>query len=245
MRLSCSTTTFPTDRLEVAIAKVGWAGYAGVEVRLEAEPYPDRDELQRRLRSNDLELTAVHAGSLAAGEGDPPLDDLGRIGRAAAFASDLDCRLVILDPPRTGSLASLASSVSLLRGALGRMSIDLCFANRRGTLLAALDDLRSLHALDTHAGLALDPAHAALARWDPVDLDTLPELPRHVYLNDACLDRIVPPGQGSLALERLGRELRLQGFAGSVCLVLENADPWAVEPLARELREQAECWFDG
>lgn len=185
----------------------------------------------------------MHAGIVPAVDGPPPVDELARIGRAAAFARELDCGLVVLDPPSTGGLHGLATSAGLLRAALGRLSVDLCIANRRHTLLATPDDFRAFRALDAPAGLALDPAHAALAGWDPVDLEALPELPLHVYLNDAGVDRIVPPGEGSLSLERLGEELRLRGYSGSVCLALENADPWAVDPLARELREEAECWF--
>ena len=73
----------------------------------------------------------------------------------------------------------------------------------------------------------------------------LPALPRHVYLNDAAGDRVVPPGEGRLDLAGLGQALRERGYGGAVCLALENADPWAVEPVAREIAEAAREWFPG
>src|SRR5918912_183714 len=81
-----------------------------------------------------------------------------------------------------------------------------------------------------HAELALHadpvPAEALLAEWDPLDLDALPAAPAYVYLNDAADGRVVPPGEGGLDLERLGAALEERGFEGSVCLRLQNADPW-------------------
>jgi hypothetical protein len=56
---------------------------------------------------------------------------------------------------------------------------------------------------------------------------------------------VAPPGEGALDLAGLGAALRLRGYCGAVTLVLENADPWSVEPLAMELREAAATWFEG
>jgi len=92
-------------------------------------------------------------------------------------------------------------------------------------------------------GLALDPGQALLAGWNPTALEALPELPRHVYLNDARAGSIASPGDGDLSLDALGESLRQNGYGAAVSLLLENGDAWDVEPLARELRAGAEAWF--
>lgn len=242
MRFACSTASFPEDRLEIAIAKVGWAGYQGVELPFLAE-LPAEEELRYYLRANELELSAIHAGVLPLG-GEPVLEELGHFGRAATLTRALDGSTVVVTVPAEGSLDALVSSLRLLDRALRDVAVDLCLANRAGTLLADPDMLQELWQLrlPERIGIALDPAQALLAGWDPTQLDALPELPRHVYLTDAAGGRPVPPGEGALDLDRLGAELRQNGYGGSVVLLLQNADPWAVEPLAKEIREAMGTW---
>lgn len=242
MRLACSTASFPEDRLEIAIAKTGWAGYQGVELPLPAE-LPTEDELRYYLRANELELAAVHAGELPLG-GEAALAELARLGRAAALTRALDGSVLVVTAPAEGSLEALLSSLRLLDRALRDVAVDVCLANRTGTLLASPEAQAELWRLrlPERVGLALDPGQALLAGWDPLELDALPELPRHVYLTDAAGGRSVPAGEGVLDLERLGAELRQVGYGGSVALRLEHADPWAVEPLAKELRELMGAW---
>ena len=242
MRLACSTASFPEDRLEIAIAKTGWAGYHGVELPFPAE-LPTEGELRYYLRANELELAAIHAGVLPLG-GETALEELARLGRAAALTRALDGSVIVVTAPAEGSLEALLSSLRLLDRALRDVAVDVCLAHRTGTLLTtpeALAELWSLR-LPERVGLALDPGQALLAGWDPLELDALPELPRHVYLTDAAGRRLVPPGEGTLDLERLGTELRTHGYGGSVVLRLENADPWAVEPLAKELHQMMGAW---
>jgi len=245
LRLSCSTLSFPQDRLEIALAKVAWAGFKGAELALRAEPLPDEEELQHRLRANDLELAAVDAGTLPAGVQAQDVEELGRIGRAAALARALDGALVVVRAPAGGELSGLAAALKLLHSALGDTAVDLCLANTAGSLLSTPDDFHRLWAegLPERVGVALDPAQAALAGWSPADLDALPELPRHVYFNDARGGRVVPPEEGEVDLPALGEALRLRGFGGSVSLLLENADAWDVEPAAMRARQAAaECF---
>ncbi len=91
--------------------------------------------------------------------------------------------------------------------------------------------------------VALDPADAVLARWDPARaLERLPESPRYLYLNDARGGEPVPPGEGDVDWRRLA--LALAGSLPSfLTLRLAGAEPWAVEPAAREARFLAEEWF--
>jgi sugar phosphate isomerase/epimerase len=119
--------------------------------------------------------------------------------------------------------------------------------NANGTLLATPDQFAALWAqgLPERVGIALDPGQAVLAGWDPCDLESLPELPRHVYLTDADSDRPVPVGTGRLDLERLGESLRRVGYGGPVVVVMQNAEPWAVEPLVKETRELAAGYLNG
>lgn len=248
MRLSCSTHSFPQDRLEIALAKVNWAGFKGAELALRGEALPDEDEVRNRLRANDLELAAVDAGTLPAGVQPNDLETLGRIGRAAALTRSLDGALVLVRAPAEGDLSGVAAAVKLLHSALGDTAVDLCLANTAGSLLATPDDFYRLWAegLPERVGMALDPAQAALAGWSAADLDVLPELPRHVYFNDARAGRVVPPEEGEVDLPALGEALRLRGYGGSVSLLLENADPWDVEPAAMRARQAAgECFGVG
>lgn len=242
MRFACSTASFPEDRLEIAIAKTGWAGYEGVELPCPAE-LPAEEELRYYLRANELVLAALHGGELPLG-GEPVLEELGRFGRAANLARTLDSSTLVVTVPQEGSLDALVSSLRLLDRALRDVAVDLCLSNHTGTLLAdpvAFTELWRLR-LPERVGIALDPGQALLAGWDPAQLDALPELPRHVYLTDAAGGRPVPPGEGTLDLDEFGAALRQVGYGGSLVLLLQNADPWAVEPLAKELRETVGTW---
>lgn len=244
MRLALSAASFPEDRLEIAIAKTGWAGYTGVELVLEGE-LPMLEEVRERLRANELELAAVHAGRLPLAAEDPELANLGRVGRAATFARGLDAGTLVLTAPTEGTLEQVAQSLRLLDSALKDVAVDLCLVNGRGTLLAEPADFAALWTagLPERVGMALDPAQALLAGWDPANLEALPQLPKHVYLTDAAADRPVPPGEGRLDLEQLGAELRKSGYSGPVVVILQNADAWAVEPIAKEVRELASEHF--
>jgi sugar phosphate isomerase/epimerase len=243
--LACSTASFPQDRLEIAVAKVSWAGYESLELDFPGEDLPPEEELQERLRANDLELAAIRAGAMPPRRDEEGLAELVRIGRAAALARVLDCGIVIVEAPDAGRLPDLAQFLRMLDKALEEVAVDICVVNRCGTLLAEREPLLDLWVQDLpkRIGLALDPAQALLAGWDPLDLEALPAQPRHVYLNDAANGRVVPPGEGDLHPARFGDTLRRQGYEGAVSLVLENADPWAVEPIVRELREAAADWF--
>ena len=242
MRLGCSTASFPEDRLEIAIAKVAWAGYSGVELAVVAG-LPEEPEVQARLRANGLELAAIHAGALPADPAD--LEALAAIGRAAALTRALDGSVAVVSAPAEGTVQGIAASLRRLDEALRDRAVDVCVAHRRGTPLDTLEALHRLWSLGLpeRVGLALDPAQALLAGWNPLDLEALPELPRHVYLTDADGQRSVPPGEGSLDGGALGEALRRCGYGGSVVVLLENADPWAVEPIACETFEAAAVWF--
>lgn len=244
MRLSCSTACFPADRLEIAVAKIGWAGYRHVELALDAATLPPEEALRARLRADELELAAVNAGVIPAAEGDH-VESLAAIGRAAALARSLDGSLLICRAPASGSLRQMAASLELLDLALGGLAVDVCLVNRRETLLDRPEALEELwaHDLSDRYAVALDPAEAHLAGWNPLALDLLPALPRHVYLNDATSVRVVPPGDGDVDLEGLGHALRLRGYSGAISLVLENADPWDVEPRVKEAYQLAAAWF--
>lgn len=245
MRFACSTASFPNDRLQIAVAKIGWSGFQAVELALVEGVLPSLTDLQSHLQANDLELAAVHAGALPAEGGDAGVEGLARVGRAAELARRLDCGLVVVEAPAAGTAEGLGRALKMLDAALGEMTVDLCAVNRVGTVLDTPEALTALWAggLPERVGLALDPGHALLSGWDPIQLDALPEFPRHVYLNDARGGRIVPPGEGELNLAGLGEALRLRGYGGAVSLVLENADPWAVDPLVREIRAAASGWF--
>jgi len=245
MRLACSTISFPQERPDAAIARIAWAGYSAVELALPDADLPDAEQIRTRLREDELELVAIRAGTLPAAGGEEAMTRLTEIGRAAAFARTLDCGTVVLEPPTAGDITGVAESLKLLDRVLGSLSVDLCLVNRVGTVVAEPEDLEVLWTLGlpSRVGIALDPASAGLAGWDPLDLDLLPEVPRHVYLTDLGARGPVPTGEGTLELDQLASTLRNHDYGGALCLSLENADPWAVEPLAKELRETTEQWL--
>jgi hypothetical protein len=130
---------------------------------------------------------------------------------------------------------------------LGLLPVDICLANRAGTLLSTAGDFAKLWALEVPARAhpALDPAQAELAGWDPLDLSGLPAPPAYVYWNDLSDGRVVPPGEGELPLFALAEKLTASDPAPrSVTVSLENADPWQVEPLAREIYRQTLVQFE-
>jgi sugar phosphate isomerase/epimerase len=243
VRLGCSTASFPADRLEIAITKAAWAGYQGVELCCPGEP-PAEAELQQRLRLEGVEVFAGHAGTLPLGTADlSTVDALGRVGRAAAFVRGLDCGMVVLHAPEEGSSQQAAASLNLLDLALGGLAVDLCLVNRRGTLLETPEQFAELWrlGLPERVGIALDPGQAFLSGWDPLQWEQLPELPRHLYLTDAGVSGPVPVGSGRLDLDALGAVFAKHGYAAAAVVALENADPWAVEPITKEIREAAEA----
>lgn len=244
MRLACSTRTFYRDRPDMALARISWAGFEAAELGVDPAALPDASLLRTRLRGDRLELVAVHAGELAAAPVEP--EELAPVGRAAALARELDCGVVVVAAPVEGSIPAFRDNLARLRSALGETAVDLAVVNRAGSLLDSPERLRELWAPGPPAGvaIALDPAQALLAGWDPVRLDLLPAPPRCVYLTDARDGRPCPPGEGELDVEGLSAAVRTSAPEAPVILVLENADPWRVEPQARELRLLMEVWFE-
>lgn len=246
MRLACSTQPFSEDRLDLALSKVAWAGYPAVEVEVSPTALPDEELLRVRLRAEELELAALAAGTLPiVGTDEEGLEALGAFGRVAALARALDCPLIVARAPEQGEITALAATLQLLDRALAEVTIDLCLLHAPGTMLATPADLHALWqaGVPERVGITLDPAAAALAGWEGTVLDQLPTLPRHAYLTDLRSGRTVPPGEGSLDLAAFGAALRQHGYQGSVTVLLENADPWVVEPLAREAAELAAGWL--
>lgn len=245
MKLACSTAPFGADRLDMAIVKVAWAGYEAVELVLETGALPEADLLRRRLRVEEVEVAAVHAGPLPAGPAATAVEGAAGIGRAVTLARALDCGLVVVTAPHAGSLEDLAGVLRLLDRALGDVAVRLCLANAPGTLLARPEDFQNLWGLGLpeRVGIALDPGRALLAGWDPLNWEALPELPRHVYFNSAGQDRIQAPGEGRPDPKDLVAVLRREGYGSTLTVTLENADPISIEPLAKELREEAQGWL--
>ncbi len=237
MHIACSTASFPADSLERALSKIAWAGYRGAELDLAAEPLPPEAAVRRRLVAEGLEPVAVAAGPLPSTQ---DVEGLARIGRRATFARSIDAPLVVVTAPSTGDLPELVATLCLLDRALGNLPVALALRHAPDTVLRSPDDYRQLWRiaeLPGRCGIALDPCAAILAGWDPAETDVLPVLPRHIYLTDARDDRPVPLGEGMLGAIRLLDGLRQAEFAGTLVLELAGADPWAVEPTAREIQE--------
>jgi sugar phosphate isomerase/epimerase len=245
--IACSTTSFPQESLESALRRIAWAGFSAIELDVSGSGLPDPSELRLRLHAEGLETAAVYAGSAPSGGSESAFDDWAQVGRAASLARDLDCPQVIIAGPDSGSLADLRQGVSLLDKALGALPVEVCLVNRWGTLLASPEQMSELcnFGLPARIRWALDPAQAELAGWDPLDHARLPSPPAHLYWNDLRSGNVVPPGEGELPLFALADSLMgATPPPRSLTVSLQNADPWQVEPLAREIYRQTLVQFE-
>jgi sugar phosphate isomerase/epimerase len=231
-----------------ALARVAWAGYGAVELAL-GDGVPEGEaveELAARLAANELEPAAVHAGELGAQDAEGALAAAGRVGQAALLAQRLDAHRVVVEAPAAGRLEHLAAGLVTLLRVIQEVPVTLCVANRAGSMVAtpaAMTELRR-RVPDDRLAFALDPAEAARAGWDAAaELPRLPEPPQYVYLNDAAGAALVPPGEGEVDWPALAGALRAAGYDGFVTLRLNGAEPWAVEPAAKDARLQAAEWF--
>lgn len=248
MRLACSTASFPLENVSRAIARAAWAGFDAVEFAAAVDELAGlerEEELAQRLEADEVDLAAVHAGPLGAGGAEHALDVGGRIGRTALAAHRLGARLLMATAPESGQLEHLAGGLGMLTGVLADVPVRICLANRSGTLVAAPEQMHALQRLLAGApiGWALDPGEALRAGWDPCGVERLPDAPAYVYLTDAAGGRHVPPGSGEVDWPALAAELRASRFDGYVTLRLQGADPWEVEPAAKEARALAQEWF--
>ena len=247
MLIACSTASFPQEPLESALRRIAWAGFPAVELDLREGDLPEASALRSRLRNEGLETAAIHAGGAPLAVGEAALDVWGRIGRCASLARELDCAQVVLSAPPTGELSALREGLTLLFKALGDVAVRICLVNRANTLLATPEQLAVFNAsgLPERVRFALDPAQAELAGWDPLDRTRLPHPPEHVYWNDLRGGIVVPPGEGELPLFALAESLMASTPPPrSLTVSLENADPWQVEPMAREIYRQTVVQFE-
>jgi sugar phosphate isomerase/epimerase len=249
MRLACSTSSFPGESLARAIARVSWAGYRAVELAL-GELRVDAisgEELEERLQANELELAGIHAGALGASDAEATLAAAGEVGRAALLIQRLRGERVVVRAPEEGSIEHLAAGLVTLLGVLAAVPVRVSVVNAAGSLVAEPAQMADLcrRVESPRFGLALDPAQALIARWEPVEaLPGLPLAPEYVYLDDARGGEGAPPGEGEVDWPGLASALRAEGFDGTLTLRLRGAEPWAAEPAAREARSLAQEWFD-
>jgi len=243
--LACSTASFPADEPLRALLKIAWAGYSAAEFALAGGALPDEGALTARLREEGLELAALEAGMLPAGDTEELFQGLACVGRACALARSADCSRVIVAAPQSGTLEELQTALERLDLALGGLAVELCLVNRSESLLAEPAAFRELwgRGLPPRLRPALDPAQAVRSGWDPVELDLLPVLPTHLYLTDLREGREASAGEGTVGLPRLLAELRDRNFRGTVALRLQGAGLWEVEPRVQELREWFEYWW--
>jgi sugar phosphate isomerase/epimerase len=244
--IACSTASFPQESLDSALRRIAWAGFGAVEIDLR-QGEPEASHLRTRLRDEGLETAAIHAGTAPAVAGEAGLAEWGRIGRIAALARELDGAPIVLAAGDTGDLRQLREGLSLLDRALGGFPVDVCLVNGFGTLLSNSEAMNELwrSGLPARMRLALDPAQAELAGWDPLDLSRLPVPPTHIYWNDLRDGRSLPPGEGDLPLFALAEALLASDPPPrSLTVTLENADAWRVEPLAREIYRQTVVQFE-
>lgn len=247
MRLACSTASFPLESTARAIVRAAWAGFRSVEIPFAEElAGPEREaELRQRLSEDEIQLAALQAGELGATDIAAALAAAGTVGRAALAAQRLDARQVVVTAPATGTVEHLAAGLVSLLNVIAEVPAQVCVVNRAGTLVATAADMADLRRRvpGERLGLALDPGEAVRAGWDPAALEELPELPAYVYLNDAAGGVLVPPGAGEVEWPRLAGALRAAGYSGYVTLRLEGAEPWAIEPAAKEARSLAQDWL--
>jgi sugar phosphate isomerase/epimerase len=249
MRLSCSTRSFPSANLSLSLARIEWAGFdaAEVDVDTEAAAGPAAEAIRDALAQNELDLSAIDAGDLEFASTEQALESAAHLGRCALLAHQLDGPRVVFRAA-DGSRRVLADGLAQLFGAMPGFSVALCPVNAVGSLLASPEDFEELrHELALRfpverLGLALDPAAALEAGWDPEEFARASEVPlRHLYMTDRLDGKPAVPGSGELDWELLIDALRADGYDGYLSLLLPGADLIHAEADAKEARGFAEA----
>jgi sugar phosphate isomerase/epimerase len=237
--------------LNLSLARIQWAGFEAAEVALPAGglELPSVDLLREALARNELDLSAIDAGPLEFGSAAQALDSAARIGRGAVLAHALDGPRVVCRVAE-GTLEHLAYGLVQLAAAMPGYPVAVCPVNADSGLLAAPEDFEELRerverqGMAERLGLALDPAAASAAGWDPEEFARAAEVPlRYVYLTDRRDRQRVLPGAGELDWEQLTGALRADSYEGYLSLVLPDTDPLHAESDAKEARGFAEAFI--
>jgi sugar phosphate isomerase/epimerase len=249
MRLTCSTRSFPSDRLSLSLARIQWAGFEAAEVDLtpKAAAEPEGEAIRDALATNEVDLSAVDAGELEFASVEQALEAAAHLGRCALLANQLDGPRVVFRAA-DGTRQLLASALAKLFAAMPGYAVAFCPVNTIGTLLSSPEDFEDLRQrLELQApseclGLALDPTAALADGWDPDEFARAAEVPlRYVYLTDTLEGKPAVPGSGELDWELLIDALRADGYDGYLSLLLPAADLIHAEADAKEARGYAEA----
>jgi sugar phosphate isomerase/epimerase len=244
MRLTCSTRSFPIDDLALSLARVRWAGFGAVEIALPDDPdgRPEDAAVKTLLEKSDLELSAIDAGTLDFTGPEQALESVAYLGRCAVLARQLDGPRVLFRAD--GTLAHTAYGISKLFAVMPGHAFELCAVNAPESALTVPEDFEELanRSSSDRLGLALDPAAAHGAGWDPEEFARAAEIPlRYLYFDDTQNSRPALPGCGELDWERLLTELHADGYDGYLSLLLPGTDPLRAESDAKEARGLAEA----
>jgi len=249
MRLCCSTRSFPSANLSLSLARVEWAGFGAAEVAVDvaAEGGPAADVIRDALVQKELDLSAIDAGELEFASAEEALESAAHLGRCALLAHQMDGPRVLFRAS-DGSRRMLAYALLQLFAAMPGFSVAICPVNAVGSLLAEPEDFEEVReelaqrGPAERLGLALDPAAALEAGWDPEEFARAAEVPlRHVYMTDRLAGKPALPGTGELNWELLIDALRADGYDGYLSLSLPGADPLLAETDAKEARGFAEA----
>lgn len=202
------------------------AGFGGVEVMVTQDPATrDPSAIRSLAEEAGLVVGALHAPCLLLTRSVWGTDPVAKLTRAIDAAAEAGVPVVVTHPAyrwQGGFDRWLTEEMPEVARAAGvEVAVENMFPVRAGavSLRAHRDGFRR------HRAVAFDTSHAAVAGLDIVEeRRRLGPRIRHVHLSDNAggrWDSHLPPGRGSLPLDRFLRDLVGAGYTGSVSLEVD------------------------
>jgi len=235
MRISCSTTGLMDMPLAEALPLIRQAGCEAVELswsHVQAD-FPSAPRcvslMQQLLDESGLVLSGLRLTDLRVEDPRDWAPIVTQIREQLAFAGLLGCASVNVyaGDRKTQSIAQLASGLEQVLIAAGELGLTLHLANRLGSRIEQLEDLRQVFADVAHPalGVLVDVGQFLAAAVNPRDV--LAEFQYHigcVHLSDRIGKRPVPIGRGKVNLPGVLADLKQMHYNDWLVIDLEVSD---------------------
>lgn len=244
-----STASFFPDT-EHGFRMAAECGYDGVEVMVNHDRRSQSVESVLELAARyEVVIRSVHVPCLVVSQHVWGWNPEIKLRRSVEMANEVGADIVVVHPPfrwQRGYADSFKELVDELDAGDGgtRVTVENMYTvealGRRVDPYRWNDD----PAFGAFPALTLDTSHAGAARQDPVELyDAMAGRVRHLHLSDSTStagDEHLPPGMGTLPLDRLTKAMRDDAFDGKV--VLEVAIGRLPEGTRTATTKQCEEW---